>query len=180
MNYYKKHLGDYAKSTATLTILEHGVLNLLLDLYYATEKPLPAKNIYSCARARTKKEKVAVDVVLKKFFVCTKEGWRQKRADEEIEKAKLKGKGVRKGFLGSYEWRVARMQAIVKYGNHCMCCGATPETGAVINVDHIKPRLTHPELALDLNNLQVLCHECNHGKSNWNDSDWRKSKKEPK
>jgi 5-methylcytosine-specific restriction endonuclease McrA len=54
-----------------------------------------------------------------------------------------------------------------------MCCGATPQTGAVMNVDHIKPRKTYPELALSVENLQILCGECNHGKGNWNTTDWR-------
>jgi hypothetical protein len=76
-------------------------------------------------------------------------------------------------FLETYEWRKVRMEALVKYGPKCMCCGATPATGAVIHVDHIKPRLTHPELALELDNLQILCHECNHGKGNWDTTDWR-------
>jgi hypothetical protein len=76
-------------------------------------------------------------------------------------------------FLKSYEWRKLRMEALIKYGRKCVCCGATPETGAVMNVDHIKPRKTHPELALDINNLQVLCSDCNHGKGNWDSTDWR-------
>ena len=76
-------------------------------------------------------------------------------------------------FLTTYEWRKVRMEALVKYGPRCMCCGATPATGAVMNVDHIKPRKLFPELALELSNLQILCHECNHGKGNWNQSDWR-------
>lgn len=54
-----------------------------------------------------------------------------------------------------------------------MCCGATREDGVQIQVDHIKPRKTHPELALDINNLQVLCEVCNHGKGNWDQTDWR-------
>lgn len=78
-------------------------------------------------------------------------------------------------FLGSYEWRRLRMQALKKYGARCQCCGASPETGAVMNVDHIKPRRLFPELALTLENLQVLCHECNHGKGNWDMTDWRGS-----
>lgn len=76
-------------------------------------------------------------------------------------------------FLLTFEWRKVRMQALKKYGPKCMCCGATPTTGAVMNVDHIKPRKSHPHLALDLNNLQILCHECNHGKGNWDSTDWR-------
>jgi len=77
-------------------------------------------------------------------------------------------------FLASYEWRKVRMQALKKYGPRCMCCGATPATGAIMNVDHIKPRKLFPELALDVNNLQILCHDCNHGKGNWDQTDWRK------
>jgi 5-methylcytosine-specific restriction endonuclease McrA len=76
-------------------------------------------------------------------------------------------------FLLSYEWRRARMTALKRYGAKCQCCGATPETGARINVDHIKPRKIFPHLALDQDNLQVLCHECNHGKGNWDMTDWR-------
>jgi 5-methylcytosine-specific restriction endonuclease McrA len=76
-------------------------------------------------------------------------------------------------FLATYEWRKLRMQALKKYGPKCMCCGATPATGAVMNVDHIKPRKLFPALAMDLSNLQVLCHECNHGKGNWDQTDWR-------
>lgn len=76
-------------------------------------------------------------------------------------------------FLQSFEWRKLRMVALKKYGPRCQCCGATPATGATINVDHIKPRKLFPELALDIDNLQILCHECNHGKGNWDQTDWR-------
>lgn len=76
-------------------------------------------------------------------------------------------------FLQSYEWRKIRMIAIKKHGAKCQCCGATPASGAVMHVDHIKPRKYYPALALALDNLQVLCHECNHGKGNWDTTDWR-------
>lgn len=78
-------------------------------------------------------------------------------------------------FLSTYQWRRTRMVALKKYGARCQCCGASPATGAVIHVDHIKPRKLFPQLALDVNNLQVLCHECNHGKGNWDTTDWRKN-----
>ncbi len=95
-----------------------------------------------------------------------------KKLAEEIRKHKY-SKYTKDLFLFSYEWRKLRMQALKKHGAKCQCCGASPATGAVMNVDHIKPRKTHPELALDINNLQVLCHECNHGKGNWDMTDWR-------
>lgn len=76
-------------------------------------------------------------------------------------------------FLQTYAWRRLRMEALKKHGARCQCCGASPQTGAVINVDHVKPRKLFPELALSLDNLQILCHECNHGKGNWDQTDWR-------
>ena len=76
-------------------------------------------------------------------------------------------------FLQTFAWRKLRMQVLKHYGRRCMCCGATPDTGAVIHVDHIKPRKLFPQLALDFDNLQVLCGDCNHGKGNWDRTDWR-------
>lgn len=76
-------------------------------------------------------------------------------------------------FLGTYEWRSLRMKVLAKYGPKCMCCGATPDHGETMHVDHIKPRRTHPMLALSFENLQILCSTCNHGKGNWDQTDWR-------
>jgi len=45
--------------------------------------------------------------------------------------------------------------------------------GIVIHVDHIKPRSRYPELSLEIENLQVLCEDCNMGKSNVFETDWR-------
>lgn len=69
-------------------------------------------------------------------------------------------------FLRSFEWRQLRLKALQKYGRQCQCCGASPASGAVMNVDHVKSRRRFPELALDIRNLQVLCEDCNHGKGN--------------
>ncbi len=76
-------------------------------------------------------------------------------------------------FLKSYKWRELRQKVLDKYDGRCMCCGATASDDIYLCVDHIKPRKTHPELALDINNLQILCNACNHGKANWNSRDWR-------
>ncbi len=76
-------------------------------------------------------------------------------------------------FLSCFEWRKLRMEVIKERGAKCECCGATPEHGVRINVDHIKPRKEFPALALTKTNLQVLCEDCNHGKGNWDKTDWR-------
>ena len=82
-------------------------------------------------------------------------------------------KQTSKQFLESWEWTTKRMEAIKLFGVKCMCCGASRETGAIIHVDHIKPRSKYPELSLDLNNLQILCMQCNKGKGAWDETDWR-------
>lgn len=76
-------------------------------------------------------------------------------------------------FLKTFQWCRVRMKALKKYGNTCMCCGATREDGVKICVDHIKPRKLFPKLALDVNNLQILCDVCNLGKGNGFDIDWK-------
>lgn len=96
----------------------------------------------------------------------------------EWKARKLRGIRVESdAFLQTYEWRKVRMEALKKYGAKCQCCGTTPAYGAIMNVDHIKPRKLFPGLALDINNLQILCHDCNHGKGNWDMTDWRHKNK---
>lgn len=90
MNYYERHLGDYSKDTAHLTMIEHGAYGLLLDRYYGTEAGIPADQVHRIARARTKEEKAAVDVVLAEFFQLVDGLWINKRAEEEIAKAHVK------------------------------------------------------------------------------------------
>ena len=76
-------------------------------------------------------------------------------------------------FYNSYAWRVLRYKALKLNNGCCELCGRSKEDGIILHVDHIKPRKKHPELALKLFNLQVFCNECNHGKGNWDETDWR-------
>jgi hypothetical protein len=76
------------------------------------------------------------------------------------KKYKNKSKKPRKNldqddFLRSFEWRKLRMEVLKKYGATCQCCGASRHTGAVINVDHIKPRKYFPELSLEIGIQQI-------------------------
>jgi len=77
-------------------------------------------------------------------------------------------------FLSSFEWRRARYIALKASDGKCQLCGRSKHDDIILNVDHIKPRKTHPELALTQSNFQTLCHDCNHGKGNIDDTDWRK------
>lgn len=97
---------------------------------------------------------------------------KKKKSRQPRKIARVQGKKV-DAFYSSYEWRKLRYAAIKLCGGKCMACGRSPYDGAVLHVDHIKPRRKYPELALVLSNLQVLCNICNHGKGNWDETDWR-------
>lgn len=90
MNYYERHLGDYARDTGHLSLLEHGVYTLLLDRYYASEQGIPSSQAYRFARARTEDERAAVDAVLAEFFKLDGELWIHERVEAEIAKASLR------------------------------------------------------------------------------------------
>jgi rubredoxin len=76
-------------------------------------------------------------------------------------------------FLESAEWMEIRYRALKLHGGRCQCCGTAGEPSNPLQVDHIKPRSKFPELALVLDNLQVLCRLCNLGKRAWDETDWR-------
>jgi 5-methylcytosine-specific restriction endonuclease McrA len=77
-------------------------------------------------------------------------------------------------FFQSDEWRRVRYEALKNTMGCCQCCGARGQKGKPLHVDHIKPRSKFPALALVLDNLQVLCEDCNVGKGAWDQTDWRK------
>lgn len=78
------------------------------------------------------------------------------------------------GFYSSDAWRALRFQALKSSDGCCCLCGRSNRGhGIILHVDHIKPRSRFPALALTLSNLQVLCEDCNMGKGNRDDTDWR-------
>jgi len=76
-------------------------------------------------------------------------------------------------FYETREWRELRYLALRNTDARCECCGATAKDGVKIHVDHIQPRYKRPDLSLSLDNLQVLCEDCNFGKGAWDTTDWR-------
>jgi len=90
---------------------------------------------------------------------------RKKREELEYRRKNRKSKK----FNDSVEWKKVREEAIKLYGNVCHRCGSDEQ----IQVDHIKPKSKYPELALDINNLQILCWPCNKHKSFRDETDYR-------
>lgn len=136
MNYYRRHLGDYAKDAGHLSLLEHGVYTLLLDRYYSTESPLSEAEAVKVCRARTREEQAAVAYVLESFFSATHEGFRSKRADIEI---------------ASYQEKSERNREIGKKGGRPRNSGNPEETQTVSknNPSH-KPIANSQEEARDM------------------------------
>ncbi len=75
-------------------------------------------------------------------------------------------------FYESDAWRTLRFKVLREFKYTCLACGRKPPD-VEIHVDHIKPRSKYPELELDQNNLQLLCKDCNLGKSNRYEDDLR-------
>lgn len=90
----------------------------------------------------------------------------------EIQLLKTGKVPEKNGFYFSDEWRKLRYQVIKANGRKCQACGTSSKE---IHVDHIKPRSKFPELSLEFSNLQVLCIDCNFGKSNTDQTDWRQN-----
>ena len=88
MNWFKLYIGDYQRDTAHLSVTEHGAYLLMLQHYYATEKPLPTgKALHRMLRAQDRAEREAIDAVAGQFWTETPEGLVNGRADAEITKA---------------------------------------------------------------------------------------------
>lgn len=95
VNYYERHLGDYARDAGHLSMLEHGAYSLLLDRLYTTEQGIPADQAHRICRVRTKDERAAVDAVLAEFFHLKDGAYINGRAMREIAKAQTKIKAAR-------------------------------------------------------------------------------------
>src|SRR5690606_30267844 len=88
--------------------------------------------------------------------------------------------GRSKNFFKSQHWRHIRLQALSKNDGSCEACGKRVADGAQLHVDHILPRSIYPEFALTLNNLQILCKECNFGKGNVNTTNFKRRNEKAK
>ena len=72
--------------------------------------------------------------------------------------------GMKSLFYATDEWRKLRWRVLSLSNGKCVMCGRNSGHGIVLHVDHIKPRSKYPALELEIDNLQVLCEDCNLGK----------------
>lgn len=105
---------------------------------------------------------------------------RQRKDAALLARVSAPNSASKDAFYKSWEWRTLRMEVIKEFGRECQCCGAAPGMKTAsgdpvrICVDHIKPLSKFWELRLVRSNLQILCDECNQGKGNWDQTDFRK------
>lgn len=133
MNYYKRHLGDFAKDTAHLTALEIGVYDLLLDRYYSTERPILDAEANKVARAKTAQERATVKAVLSEFFKHRDGAWHHNYADRVIEKAREKAAQNRD--IGKLGGRPRKTQTV---------SGNNPEETQTVSENNPIPLATNP------------------------------------
>jgi 5-methylcytosine-specific restriction endonuclease McrA len=77
-----------------------------------------------------------------------------------------------KNYYGTPEWRRVRY-LFLRQQKRPLTCSLCNRSDGVICVDHIKSVRRYPELRSRLDNLQLLCTQCNLGKGSDFDDDWR-------
>lgn len=111
MNYIELHLGDYAKDTRHLSLLEHGVYMMLLQIYYGDECPIDDAKKYRLVSARTEEEREAVDTILSEFFTLIDGKWVNARAERELEAYRQRSESARDRANKRWKGNATAMQA---------------------------------------------------------------------
>jgi uncharacterized protein YdaU (DUF1376 family) len=80
-----------------LSAAEDGMYGRLLDAGYTSERPLPLDRtiLYATVRANSASDRKAVESILSQYFYETKRGFRHRRIDAEITRAKAKSEAYR-------------------------------------------------------------------------------------
>ena len=158
MNYYEKNLGDYAKEAGHLSMAEHGAFNLLLDYYFANEKPVPKDMAYKIARARAPEEREIVDAVLAEFFELQADDCYHRQycddllaefmADEPVRKVKKSNEAGRQqkyredrarmfaalNAVGQFpDWNIKQAELRKLFAEHCDVTQSSPLRNASRN-----------------------------------------------
>lgn len=85
MHYFQFNIGDYARDTAHLTEMEDLAYRRMLDLYYRAEGPLPSSIDEIARLIRMRSHTASIAIVLQDFFSECADGYRNHRADQELQ-----------------------------------------------------------------------------------------------
>lgn len=185
-NWEKERIGNYKKNvTAQFRAVRYLKFIYGLEIKEYSKEKIAAfiKHHFGVYRDIIKK-----DDVLKAFCNDNKKHAKEVREKlEEIAETTLEKKKEKREkrpftkeeyyikaneFYKSAEWRKVRYEVLREKGGKCQCCGRSAKDGVVMHVDHIIPLSKDWSKRLDKNNLQVLCEDCNVGKSNTDSIRW--------
>ena len=112
MHYYQFNIGDYIKDTTHLEPMEDLAYRRMIDLYYSTEKALPADVDQIARLTRMRSHSDCIAIVLQDFFTLEDDGYHQFRIDVEIAGYQEKSDKARNSAKA--RWKKAREQAKVE------------------------------------------------------------------
>jgi len=172
MNYFKFHIGDYAKKCGRLSMLEHGAYTQLIQACYDRERFPTLDEAIDWIWARTDEEVEAVKFVLRKFFILEDGVYVDKRIADEII---LWNK---RGWIPSDprvvqlrppidEWKATRTRIFERDNYTCTYCGAR---GGQLECDHVHP-VSRGGGNSD-SNLTTACKPCNRDKGSKTVDEW--------
>ena len=143
MNHYPHHIGDFNNATRHLTRVERSLYRDLLDLYYDTEKALPADDVERLARrvlAVNDEEKAALLAVLSEFFTLSDGAYHHARCDKEIARYQgLKASASKAGKASAEKRTNAKATTVERPLN-------SRSTNQNQNQNHIKPSSGKPDM----------------------------------
>lgn len=97
MHYYNHNIGDYARDTSHLSVLEHGIYRLLLDWCYLNERAITTEQAIRIGRGNP----TETMMVLSEFFCQSDDGWTHKRVEAEVSAYRQKAeKNRQNGKMG--------------------------------------------------------------------------------
>lgn len=186
----KKNTNKYMEVCKSILISHNPGLVLVSrkDVYDAIKKEIPQLKILNNTNYQLKKVfetymlyNQTSSTTQKEFLINQFLTYREKKA-AKLQAKKDKNKAPiseldyhskKNEFLNSEQWRSIRYKILQQQGGRCQLCGRSSKDGIKIHVDHIIPLSVDWSKRLDKENLQVLCEDCNLGKSNKEASDWR-------
>ena len=87
MKYWRRWIADLHAKTRSLSLLDRGAYDAIMDFYYLSDGPIPLDQdaIYRGCGVFSTSERAAVDRMLARFFERSESGYRHARCDAEIE-----------------------------------------------------------------------------------------------